>query len=185
MAALARTAKAERWRERLGAELALVISNRPQAAGLGLAQELGLATSVVDHTRFADRATFEAALRDMIDPVNPCLVVLAGFMRVLTPAFVHHYAGRLINIHPSLLPAFTGLHTHERALAAGCRFAGATVHWVSTELDQGDILGQAVVPVLAGDSAATLGARVLSQEHRLYPRVIAELLPTLQQRQSV
>jgi phosphoribosylglycinamide formyltransferase-1 len=114
-----------------------------------------------------------------IDQHEPYLVLLAGFMRILTPGFVAHYAGRLINIHPSLLPAFTGLHTHQRALDAGCQFAGATVHRVTAELDHGEILAQAVVPVLPGDSADSLAARVLTQEHQMYPRVVAQLLASM------
>ncbi len=129
---------------------------------------------------FADRAQFDQALAQEIDGHDPhgqpALVVLAGFMRVLTPEFVARYAGRLVNIHPSLLPAFTGLHTHQRALDAGCRVAGATVHLVTAELDNGPILAQAVVPVLAGDTAESLAARVVTQEHRIYPAAIADLL---------
>ena len=135
---------------------------------------------MVEHKAFADapdpRAAFDAQLAQVIDRYEPALLVLAGFMRILTPGFVERYAGRMVNIHPSLLPAFTGLNTYQRALDAGCCFAGATVHRVTAELDHGPILGQAVVPVLPGDTAQVLAARVLTQEHLLYPRVIADLL---------
>mgnify|MGYP003614806077 FL=1 len=177
MAAIVRTAQRERWADTLGARVVAVISNRPGAAGLGLARELGVgAAETLDHKAFASREAFDAALAERIDQHAPALVVLAGFMRILTPGFVAHYAGRLVNIHPSLLPAFPGLHTHQRAIDAGCRFAGVTVHQVTAELDHGPILGQAVVPVLPGDTADTLAARTITQEHILYPRAVAELL---------
>ncbi len=180
MAAILRAAARERWAERLGARVAAVISNRPGAKGLQTAQEAGIATGVVDHKRFASREAFDAALAAEIDRHDPqgrpALVVLAGFMRILTPGFVAHYEGRLINIHPSLLPAFPGLHTHQRAIDEGCRFAGASVHQVTAELDHGQILAQAVVPILPGDSADALAARILTQEHLIYPRAIAEWL---------
>ena len=177
MAAIVRAAQRERWADRLGARVVAVISNRPGAAGLGLAQALGVgATEALDHKAFGSREAFDAALAERIDQHAPALVVLAGFMRILTPGFVAHYAGRLVNIHPSLLPAFPGLHTHQRAIDAGCRVAGVTVHQVTAELDHGPILGQAVVPVLPGDTAETLAARTITQEHILYPRAIAELL---------
>lgn len=180
MLAIARAAVLHQWEEKLNARIAAVISNRPDARGLQLASNMGLTTQVVDHTAFADRpdprTAFDDVLRQTIDSYEPTLVVLAGFMRILTPGFVVHYEGRLLNIHPSLLPAFPGLHTHQRALDAGCRFAGATVHQVTTELDHGPILAQAVVPVLPDDSADTLAARVLTQEHVIYPRAVAELL---------
>ena len=180
MAAIVQAAERERWAERLGARVAAVISNKADAAGLALAREAGIPTVVVDHTAFAaqprPREAFDAALMAEIDRYQPALVVLAGFMRILTPGFVQHYAGRLINIHPSLLPAFAGLRTHERALEAGCRVAGATVHQVTAELDHGPILAQAVVPVLPDDTPEVLAARVLSQEHRLYPQAIAQWL---------
>lgn len=176
MAAIVQAAERERWAERLGARVVAVISNRPQAPGLALARDAGLATHVVDHQAYASREAFDAALGDVIEQHAPALVVLAGFMRILTPGFVARFDGRLINIHPSLLPAFTGLHTHQRAIDMGCRFAGATVHRVTAELDHGDILDQAVVPVLPGDTADTLASRVLSQEHLLYPRAIATWL---------
>jgi phosphoribosylglycinamide formyltransferase-1 len=179
MAAIVREAQRGHWRESLGAQVAAVVANRPDAKGLAFAKEQGIAAEVVDHKRFAGREAFDAALADTIDVHRPTLVVLAGFMRILTPAFVERYAGRLINIHPSLLPAFPGLHTHQRAIDAGCKVAGATVHHVTAELDHGPILDQAVVPVLPGDTAHVLGARVLTQEHQIYPRAIARLLPLL------
>lgn len=180
MAAIVHTARRDDWQSRLQARIAAVISNRAQAPGLALAQQHGIATAVVEHRAFADRALFDQALAQEIDrhdPANrPAVVVLAGFMRVLTPAFVDRYQGRLVNIHPSLLPAFTGLHTHQRAIDAGCRVAGATVHLVTAELDNGPILAQAVVPILATDTADSLAARVVTQEHRIYPAAIADLL---------
>lgn len=176
MAAIVRAAQATHWERRLQARVAAVISNRADAAGLRFAADHGLATAVVDHKAFATREAFDAALASAIDTFDPALVILAGFMRILTPGFVGRYEGRLLNIHPSLLPAFPGLHTHQRALEAGCRFAGATVHAVTAELDHGPILEQAVVPVLPGDDAATLGARVLTQEHLIYPRAIERWL---------
>ncbi|MEY4653678.1 MAG: 5 -phosphoribosylglycinamide transformylase [Pseudomonadota bacterium] len=176
MAAIARAARRDDWERRLDARIAAVISNRPQAPGLVLARELGLPAEVLDHQPFTDREAFDAELARAIDRHDPALVVLAGFMRILTPAFVGRYAGRLLNIHPSLLPAFPGLHTHARALEAGCRFAGATVHRVTADLDHGPILDQAMVPVMPGDTPETLAARVLTQEHVIYPRAIARLL---------
>ena len=179
MAAIVRAAERDGWRKLYGAEVRAVVSNRADAGGLKFAREQGLATEVVDHRQFASREAFDDALAAAIDRFDPALVVLAGFMRILTPGFVARYQGRLLNIHPSLLPAFPGLHTHQRALDAGCRFAGATVHQVTAELDFGPILAQAVVPVVPGDSAESLAARVLTQEHLLYPRAIAQLLPAL------
>ncbi len=176
MAAIVQTAARERWADRYGARVAAVLSNQADARGLVFAQAQGLATAVLDHRAYGSREAFDVALREAIDAHQPALVVLAGFMRILTPAFVSHYAGRLLNIHPSLLPAFPGLHKHRRAIEAGCRFAGATVHQVTAELDHGPILAQAVVPVLPGDDEHTLAARVLTQEHLIYPRAIAELL---------
>jgi phosphoribosylglycinamide formyltransferase-1 len=176
MAAIVRTAQQQNWRKRFDAQVAAVISNRPDAGGLAFAREQLIATEVVDHKRFTSREAFDAELAATIDRRQPHLVVLAGFMRILTPAFVARYEGRLLNIHPSLLPAFPGLHTHQRALDAGCKVTGATVHRVTSELDHGPILEQAVVPVLAGDTADTLAARVLTQEHLIYPRAIAALL---------
>jgi phosphoribosylglycinamide formyltransferase-1 len=179
MAAIVRAAERDGWRKLHGAQVRAVVSNRADAGGLKFAREQGIATEVVDHKEFASREAFDDALAAAIDRFDPALVVLAGFMRILTPGFVARYQGRLLNIHPSLLPAFPGLHTHQRALDAGCRFAGATVHQVTAELDFGPILAQAVVPVVPGDTAETLAARVLTQEHLLYPRAIAQLLPKL------
>ena len=179
MAAIVRAAQRDNWRAAHGAEVVAVVSNRPDAGGLAFAREHGLAAEAVDHKQFPSREAFEEALGAVIDRHRPALVVLAGFMRILTPGFVARYQGRMLNIHPSLLPAFPGLHTHQRALEAGCRFAGATVHQVTAELDHGPILEQAVVPVLPGDTAETLAARVLTQEHLVYPRAIAALLPRL------
>lgn len=180
MAAIAQTAQREHWATKYGAKVAAVISNKPEALGLQWARDHGLATDVLDHKAYASREAFDADLAQRIDahdtPAEPVLVVLAGFMRILTPGFVQHYAGRLVNIHPSLLPAFAGLNTHQRAIDAGCKVAGATVHLVTPELDHGPILAQAVVPVLPQDDASTLAARVLSQEHRIYPCAIGELL---------
>ncbi|MEN9888086.1 MAG: hypothetical protein RL559_123 [Pseudomonadota bacterium] len=176
MAAIVRRAHDERWVERLGARVAAVVSNKADAKGLAFAQQQGIATAVIDHKAYDSREAFDAALAQEIDRHAPVLVVLAGFMRILTPGFVQHYAGRLLNIHPSLLPAFPGLHTHQRAIDAGCQFAGATVHQVTAELDHGPILAQAVVPVLPDDTADTLAARVLTQEHRIYPQAVAEFL---------
>ena len=176
MAAIVRAAQSRDWRGRFGAQVAAVVSNRADAGGLAFARENGIATEVLDHKRFDSREAFDAELAAVIDRHQPSLVVLAGFMRILTPGFVSRYAGRLLNIHPSLLPAFPGLHTHRRALEEGCRFAGATVHQVTAELDHGPILDQAVVPVLPGDTEQTLAARVLTQEHQLYPRAIEALL---------
>jgi len=179
MAAIVRSAQRENWRRALGAQVAAVVSNRADAGGLAVAREHMIATEVVDHKRFASRDAFDAELAAVIDRRQPSLIVLAGFMRILTPAFVQRYEGRLVNIHPSLLPAFPGLHTHQRAIDAGCKFSGATVHQVTPELDHGPILAQAVVPILPGDTADALAARILTQEHLLYPRAIAELLPSL------
>jgi phosphoribosylglycinamide formyltransferase-1 len=166
--AIVRASLAEDWPGRVVA----VISNRADARGLVSAQARGIATEVLDHKAFADRAAFDVALADTVDRHQPDLVVLAGFMRILTPEFVARYEGRMLNIHPSLLPAFTGLHTHRRAIEAGCKLAGATVHFVSAELDHGPIVAQAAVPVLAGDDEATLARRVLAAEHVLYPRAV-------------
>jgi phosphoribosylglycinamide formyltransferase-1 len=180
MAAIVKTAQREGWRNKYGAQIAAVISNKADAGGLVFSRAHSIATEVLDHKEFTSREAFDAALMARIDsfdtPELPALVVLAGFMRILTPGFVARYANRLLNIHPSLLPAFGGLQTHQRALDAGCQFAGATVHQVTAELDHGPILAQAVVPVLPGDTAAALAARVLTQEHLIYPRAIAQLL---------
>ncbi|MCC2635881.1 MAG: phosphoribosylglycinamide formyltransferase [Ramlibacter sp.] len=179
MAAIVRAAQREHWAKLYGAQVAAVISNRADAGGLAFAREQGIAAEVVDHKAFPSREAFDDALAAAIDRHQPALLVLAGFMRILTPGFVARYQGRMLNIHPSLLPAFPGLHTHQRALEAGCRVAGATVHQVTAELDHGPILAQAAVPVLPGDTPDTLAARVLTQEHLVYPRAIAELLPKL------
>ena len=176
MLAIANTAQKEKWMQKFGVGIACVISNRPGAEGLSSAETLGLATKVIDNQNFESREAFDAALQNEIDRYQPALVVLAGFMRILTPAFVQHYTGRMINIHPSLLPAFPGLNTHQRAIDAGCQFAGATVHQVTALLDHGPILAQAVVPVLPGDSAATLAARVQTQEHVIYPQAVRSFM---------
>ncbi|HMS27135.1 MAG TPA: phosphoribosylglycinamide formyltransferase [Burkholderiaceae bacterium] len=176
MAAIVKAAHAQNWNKQFNAQVAAVISNKADAAGLVFAKEQGIPNFCIDHTLYPTRESFEAELIKLVDTYTPELLVLAGFMRILTPAFVSHYAGRLVNIHPSLLPAFQGLHTHQRAIDAGCRFAGATVHRVSEALDDGEILAQAVVPILANDTADTLAKRVLSQEHIIYPKVIANLL---------
>lgn len=169
---LIQAAQQEQWALHLNARIAAAISNRSDAPGLVLAREAALACEVVDHTQYPSRDAFDAALMARIDAHQPDLVLLAGFMRILTPGFVRHYEGRLINIHPSLLPAFAGLHTHRRALEAGCKIAGATVHQVTAELDHGPILAQAAVPVLADDTPQTLAARVLAVEHQIYPQAV-------------
>ncbi|MFL6622282.1 MAG: phosphoribosylglycinamide formyltransferase [Sulfurifustis sp.] len=153
-------------------EICAVISNRPEAPGLEVARCHGIPTEVVDHRRYSARSEFDRALQDRIDRNRPDLVVLAGFMRVLGAELIDRYAGRLINIHPSLLPAFPGLRTHERALAEGAKQHGATVHFVTHDVDSGPIIAQAAVPVLPGDTADTLAARVLIEEHRIYPLAI-------------
>ncbi len=168
MVAIAEACAAERW----DARIAAVISNRSDAGGLGYARDHGIATAVVDHRDFDGREAFDAALAQAIDGFAPDLIVLAGFMRILTPGFVQHYAGRMLNIHPSLLPVFPGLHTHRRAIEAGCKVAGTTVHVVTSELDHGPIVAQAVVPVRPDDTEDTLAARVLVMEHQLYPRAV-------------
>jgi phosphoribosylglycinamide formyltransferase 1 len=176
MAAIVEISRREDWGSKHGAEVVAVVSNKAGAPGLAWARDHGLATVALDHKAYASREDFDAAMMAQIDRFEPALVVLAGFMRILTARFVNHYAGRLINIHPSLLPAFTGLNTHQRAIDAGCRFAGCTVHRVTSELDHGEILDQAVVPVLEGDSAETLAQRVLAQEHRIFPRVVERMI---------
>ena len=155
------------------AEIVLVLSNRPDAAGLDRARAAGIPARAIDHKAFPDRARFDAALQAELDEAGIELIVLAGFMRILTDAFVEAWGGRMINIHPSLLPLFKGTHTHERALEAGVRLHGCTVHYVVPELDAGPIVAQAAVPVLPGDDADTLSARVIVQEHRLYPAALA------------
>jgi phosphoribosylglycinamide formyltransferase-1 len=176
MAAIVAASRQRRWQERHGAEVVAVISNQAEAPGLAWARSEGIATAALNHRAFASRRAFDAELVQQIDRFNPALVVLAGFMRILTPYFVAHFTGRLVNIHPSLLPAFTGLHTHQRAIDAGCKVAGCTVHRVSADLDGGEILDQAVVPVLPADTAEALAARVLTQEHLLYPGAIERLV---------
>jgi phosphoribosylglycinamide formyltransferase-1 len=175
MEAIVQACATEGWNARIAA----VVSNQPDAAGLAFARARGIATAVVDHRGHASRESFDAELQRAIDAFAPDLLVLAGFMRILTPGFVAHYAGRMVNVHPSLLPAFTGLNTHRRALEAGCKAAGATVHFVTADLDHGPIIAQAVVPVLPGDSEETLAARVLAREHVLYPRAVRWLVDGL------
>jgi len=153
-------------------DIVAVISNRPQAAGLSFAREHGLKAVVLDHTQHADRADFDDRLADEIERHQPDLVILAGYMRILSPAFIKRFEGRLLNIHPSLLPAFPGLKTHERALAEGVKVHGCTVHFVTAQLDHGPIVIQAAVPVHADDTAEALAARVLTQEHCIYPQAI-------------
>ena len=157
---------------RTGSEIRAVISNRPDAAGLEWAQARGIPTKVVDHTTHASRESFDAALGSAIDRFRPDLVLLAGFMRILTPAFIARYPHRILNIHPSLLPSFPGLHTHRRALEAGVKVHGCTVHVVTTALDSGPIVIQAAVPVLPGDTEESLAARVLQAEHRIFPQAV-------------
>lgn len=154
------------------AEIALVLSNRPDAGGLDRAKEAGLPTAVVDHAGYETREAFEAVMTDLIEASGAQLVCLAGFMRLLTADFVNHWRDRLINIHPSLLPSFPGLHTHERAIEAGVKLHGCTVHFVRAEMDNGPIIGQAAVPVLSGDTPGDLAARVLAAEHKLYPACV-------------
>jgi phosphoribosylglycinamide formyltransferase-1 len=168
MEAVVRAAQAEQWPARIAA----VISNKADAKGLEFAASHGIATAVVANRDYPSREAFDAALQGVIDGYAPDLVVLAGFMRILTPGFVEHYAGRMLNIHPSLLPLFPGLHTHEQALASGQPTHGATVHFVTAELDHGPMVDQVAVPVMADDTVDTLAARVLQQEHVMYPRAI-------------
>jgi phosphoribosylglycinamide formyltransferase-1 len=172
MEAIVRSAQAEQWESVLQARIAGVISNRPQAAGLAIARDLGVPTLALDHKSYATREAFDDALAQAIDAWQPDLVVLAGFMRVLTAEFVSRYAGRLVNIHPSLLPSFAGLDTHQRALDTGVKIHGSTVHFVTPDLDDGPIIIQAAVPVLPQDNASTLATRVLQQEHRIYPLAV-------------
>jgi phosphoribosylglycinamide formyltransferase 1 len=175
MEAIVRACATEGWNARVVA----VISNRADAQGLEFARQHGIATAVVDHQDFASREAFDAELARAIDGFAPDVLALAGFMRILTDAFVRRFEGRLINVHPSLLPAFTGLHTHRRAIEAGCKLAGATVHFVTPTLDFGPIVAQAVVPVLPGDTPEALAARVLEREHVLYPRALRWLVHDL------
>ncbi|MEO8059241.1 MAG: phosphoribosylglycinamide formyltransferase [Burkholderiales bacterium] len=172
MEAIVRACASEGW----PAQVAGVLSNRADAQGLAFAREHGIATAVVDHKAFGSREAFDAELARTIDDFEADLVVLAGFMRILTDAFVTRYAGRLVNVHPSLLPAFTGLNTHRRAIEAGCKLAGATVHFVTPTLDFGPIIAQAAVPVLASDTPDSLEARVLEREHEMYPRAVGWLV---------
>jgi phosphoribosylglycinamide formyltransferase-1 len=180
MEAIVRACDSERW----DARVAAVLSNRTGAGGLAFARARGIAAEVVDHRSFASRDAFDAALAERIESHAADIVALAGFMRILGAEFVHRFDGRLVNIHPSLLPAFPGLHTHRRAIEAGCTVSGATVHFVTADLDHGPILGQAVVPVLADDSEDSLAARVLAQEHILYPRAIRWLVEGSLERQG-
>jgi phosphoribosylglycinamide formyltransferase 1 len=177
--AILRTARAEHWQANAGIQVAAVVSNRPQARGLQVARDYGVPASVLQQADFATREAFDAVLAERVDAHRPALVVLAGFMRVLTPAFVAHYRGRLLNVHPSLLPAFPGLQTHRRALQAGVRLHGATVHFVSDQLDGGPIVAQAAMPVRPDDTEQTLAARVLEQEHVLLPRCVRWILEGL------
>lgn len=172
MQAIVRACAAEGWTARVAA----VIANRADAPGLAFARQHGIAAEVVEHTAFDSREAFDAQLARAIEAHAPDVVALAGFMRILTDGFVERFAGRLVNVHPSLLPAFTGLHTHRRAIEAGCKLAGATVHFVTPALDHGPIIAQAVVPVLAGDTPEALAARVLEREHVLYPRAVRWLV---------
>ena len=172
MQAIVRACAAEGW----DARIAAVLSNRADAPGLVIAHEQGIAMVVVDHKAFDSRAAFDAELARRVEGFAPDVVVLAGFMRILGDAFVRRFDGRMVNVHPSLLPAFTGLHTHRRALQAGCKVAGATVHFVTPELDFGPIIAQAVVPVLPGDTPEALSARVLEREHVMYPRAVGWLV---------
>ncbi|KJK24115.1 phosphoribosylglycinamide formyltransferase [Burkholderiaceae bacterium 16] len=168
MEAIVSACAAEGWPARVAA----VLSNRPDAEGLKFAAEHGVATGVVDHTQYADRATFDVALATAIDAFAPDLVVLAGFMRILTPGFVDKYAGRMLNIHPSLLPCFPGLHTHRQAIQAGVKVHGASVHFVTPELDHGPVIVQAALDVLPDDTPESLAARLLPSEHVIYPRAV-------------
>ncbi len=175
MRSLVQACEARAW----NAKIAAVISNRPDAAGLEFARERGIATRVVNHREFATREAFDAAIADAVASYAPDIVALAGFMRILGADVVRRFAGRIVNIHPSLLPAFTGLHTHRRALAAGCKLAGATVHFVTAQLDHGPIIAQAVVPVLPADTEETLAQRVLAREHVLYPLAVGWMVRDL------
>ena len=158
------------------ARIVAVLSNSATAAGLAWAAERGISTDSLNHKDFPSRLDFDQAMMEKIDAYQPDLVVLAGFMRILTPEFCAHYQNRLINIHPSILPAFTGLHTHERALEAGCRVAGCTIHFVTPELDCGPIISQGIVPILDGDTPDDVAARVLTVEHRLFPQAVADFV---------
>ncbi|TDR31171.1 phosphoribosylglycinamide formyltransferase-1 [Hydromonas duriensis] len=172
MRALVRHVQNNNWEAQNIARVAAVISNKADAQGLVFAQEQGIATRVVQHQDFADREAFDAQLQHIIDEFAPDVVFLAGFMRILTPAFTTHYAKRMFNIHPSILPNFKGLHTHAAALTAGVKVHGATVHGVTAELDHGPIVLQSAVPVLADDDEHSLAQRVLATEHLIYPQVL-------------
>ena len=172
MEAIVQACQQESWPARIAA----VVSNKASAEGLQFAAARGIATAVVDHKAFDSREAFDAELARVVDGFAPDVVVLAGFMRILTEGFVRHFEGRMLNVHPSLLPAFPGLHTHQRAFEAGCKLAGATVHFVTPELDHGPIVAQAAVPVLPGDTPQALAERVLVQEHRLYPQAVRWLV---------
>lgn len=176
-----RSQKAQ-WLKRYQTQIGLVLSNDPLASGIDWAKGQGLSTAIVDHKNFLQeenpRRAFEDALIHTLEPLAPDLIILAGFMRILSPHFVSRYTNKMMNIHPSLLPAFTGLHTHQRAINAGVKFAGASVHWVSEVVDAGLVIDQAVVPILPGDTASGLASRVLTQEHLLYPRAIENWLKT-------
>jgi phosphoribosylglycinamide formyltransferase 1 len=158
------------------AEIVCVVSNKPEAGGLKIAQSEGIATHVVNHKDYASREDFDAALNTYLQSQKLDLIACAGFMRIMTPVLIAPWEGRMINIHPSLLPLYKGLHTHERALAAGNKEAGCSVHWVTAELDGGPVIAQARVPILAGDTAETLAARVLVEEHKIYPKALASVL---------
>jgi phosphoribosylglycinamide formyltransferase 1 len=175
MEAIVHACADEGWEARIAA----VLSNRADAPGLAYAQARGIATAAVDHRSFESRAAFDAELARTVETYAPDVLALAGFMRILTPAFVARFEGRIVNVHPSLLPMFPGLHTHRRALEAGCKVAGATIHFVTPELDHGPIIAQAVVPVLAGDTERSLAQRVLGREHVIYPRAVRWLVDGL------
>ena len=169
--AILRTARAENW-EADGLRIAAVFSNRPDAKGLATARAEGLDAFAVDHKAFATREAFDEELARRIEPYEPAVIVLAGFMRILTPGFVSRWEGKILNIHPALLPLFPGLDTHRRCIEAGCRVHGSTVHFVSAVLDGGAIIGQSVVPVMTTDTPDTLAARLLPYEHKVYPKCV-------------
>ncbi len=170
--AILRTSREENWEAQCGARIAAVISNRPQAAGLQIARDAGVEAVPMDHKAYESREAFDAALAEVIRRYDPAVIVLAGFMRILTEGFVKEFEGKILNIHPALLPLFPGLDTHQRCLDAGCRVHGSTVHFVSPVLDGGAIIGQAVVPVLPSDDADALASRGLVYEHQLYPKCV-------------
>ena len=174
--AILRTSREENWESACNARIAAVISNRPQAAGLDLARAAGIEAVAMDHKAYDSREAFEAELADIISRYDPAVIVLAGFMRVLTEGFVSRFEGKILNIHPALLPLFPGLNTHQRAIDAGCRVHGSTVHFVTAVLDGGSIIGQAVVPVLPSDDADALAHRGLVYEHQLYPKCVRAIL---------